>query len=238
MTTDTCGQPGSRSPASAALQSSLESRLQALTACAGSTLFTLTWKRWATPAGLSLFRLRASARRTSGTGCTSWPTARAEDAESSGARLTRGVSDTLTATAALASWPTTTANDAIRFPARGTRTPNVTLNHAASWAAPQARDGKGARTGESLYQHNARPLNEQAVMLLGSGQTPNGSGAATRSSGQLNPAHSRWLMGLPSIWDQAAPTKASLGPRCSAATATRSSRRPPRPSSAPTDFFA
>ena len=42
------GRRGSNSSLSASLQSSLENRLRARTASAGSTLFTLTWKQRAT----------------------------------------------------------------------------------------------------------------------------------------------------------------------------------------------
>ena len=78
-TQDTFGQllPGSSS--SAALQSSLESRLRAKLSSLGSTLYTLTWKPWNTPSGPSRFRLRASVRRTCETDFTGWPTVTATD---------------------------------------------------------------------------------------------------------------------------------------------------------------
>lgn len=78
------GPPGSTSSRSASLQSSLESRLRARTQMLGSTLYTLTWKAWVTPLGVSRFRLRASVRRTSETGTTGWPTPLAFDATNNG----------------------------------------------------------------------------------------------------------------------------------------------------------
>jgi hypothetical protein len=59
------------------------------------------------------------------------------------------------------------------------------------------------------------------AQLTVSGKTPNGSTAATKSIGQLNPALSRWLMGLPTAWDDCA------------VMVTRFVRRAPKPSSAP-----
>ena len=61
---DTSGLPGSISSASAALESSLVSRLKQRLNTGGSILFKLTWKEKVTPAGRLVCRLAASGHRT------------------------------------------------------------------------------------------------------------------------------------------------------------------------------
>lgn len=79
----TSGLTFESSSASTDLQRSLESKLQARTQSLGSTMYTMTWKLWTMPSGVSRFRLRASARRTSATESTlrpaGWPTPAASD---------------------------------------------------------------------------------------------------------------------------------------------------------------
>ena len=73
------GQRGIASSASAALQSSLVSRLKARLPTGGSTLFAMTWNEKATPSGRLVSLLQASALRTSDSGYGSLPTVTARD---------------------------------------------------------------------------------------------------------------------------------------------------------------
>lgn len=186
MTGVTCGLRGFLSSASAGLQSCLESRLRRRLAGAGSTLFSLIWRRKATPAGRPYYQLVASARRTSGTDFGSWPTPTARDYRSESAtdefnerRWGDSRGKPLSAEATLASWPT-----------------------------PDTMSGPHGPRGAS-----SNPAHQSAKGLEAIGRTVIGSPAATEKRGQLNPAHSRWLMGYPAGWDACAPT------------ATRSSRK-------------
>lgn len=73
LTSGTYGLRSSGSSSSASLQSSLENKLRELLASAGSTLYRLTWRHAATPAGRQLLLQRASALPISDPGFTGRP---------------------------------------------------------------------------------------------------------------------------------------------------------------------
>ena len=197
---------------------------------AGSTLFSLTWNRKATPAGRPYYQLAASARRTSGSDCGSWPTPdasvhgakdldrlRERRADCAAKHGNNGFGLTLTqAVPLLASWPSPQARDGAHSrsgqPERtGGRRRNLDdYATLASWATPSARDFKSNEGSEAFHQARAeqtrgKPLSEQAHQL--SGLLATGFPAPTEKPGQLSPDFSRWLMGYSADHLSCAPTE-------------------------------
>ena len=81
QTSDICGLNSCASSRSAALQESMASRLQAAVGGNGSPEYETTWKAMAMPAQPPICVLRASARRTLGSGFIGWHTPMASDGE-------------------------------------------------------------------------------------------------------------------------------------------------------------
>jgi hypothetical protein len=210
----TSGQHGIVSSKSAALQSSLASKLRQRFDTAGGTSWPMIWKRRITPALRSVFLLSPLVRRTSdsGSGSSLMPTATAGDAESSGSRMTArskahpgtsltdfvrqdGATGRLFPTPAAVSYGTSNngcpGDGREHYRLRGK--PSLeTMARKDLWPTPAQRD----------YRHpNASSYQERGGAKKGE-QLPNAVG------GVLNPVWVSALMGYPPEWMACAPGKA------------------------------
>ena len=222
------GQSGFHSSKHENLSYALGSKLRQSTDSLGSTLFSLTWMTRATPAGRSISALRASEPLTEGSVFIGWPTPKSSDMTGGQAKRSVGRAN-LSDFAMLAGWKTPCVPNGGRISGNtedigkhrdGTKAQIGLENEAklSGWTTPQAHDETGLSKGQKEIHGTMRSRTclAREARLTAFGETPIGyllgpdGWEIVPASGQLNAAHSRWLMGLPPVWDACGVTAMEL----------------------------
>ena len=158
-----------------------------------STLYKHTVKTITTPGGRQILAIKASAHRTSANGFTGWPTPTTRDwKDGANPDVNVPLNGLLGRVVWLSGWPTTSCNK--------DRSPREVISQRA--------DGSKNQQRLQDFAAIAGP-----ARLTATGAMLTGLDAGMVNGGRLNQAHSRWLMGLPPVWDSCGDTAMQSLPR-------------------------
>jgi hypothetical protein len=114
--------------------------------------------------------------------------------------------------AMMSGWPTPVANTKDQPETKRGLENLAGLVKMAGWVTPMSRDWKDSAgmTAQRNGKERLDQLPRQAftccpLRLTVFGEMRTGSYVEMANGVQLNPAHSRWLMGLPHAWDESSP---------------------------------
>ena len=196
-TSDICSHTSSNSLDSANLTVFLVNKLKQQLDTGGSMIYQQQWKEKVTPLAILFWAHTASTPRTNAKDCIGWPTPSVRDMKGGyqGGRIRNGKisTDTLDVVAQIAGWATPNTMDTL--PARSDQAMYNQARHGGRKGRTFPGNLREQVDQRSQMAYQDAKADAQKGITQSSGYT-----AKTKSTGQLNPALSRWLMGLPEAW--------------------------------------